>query len=266
MTVAAEVKSARSAEQRGSTARVVIDRPPLNILDLETIRRLRGALEAALADGAVRLVEFRGSEQAFAAGVEIRDHFPERAPEMLVEFHALIRSVLYAPVPVIAAVRGCCLGGGMELALAADFIVAADDASFGQPEIKLACFAPVASVLLPRMIPEKKALELLLTGKTISAAEAGRLGFANLVAPSAKFEAQLGRFREPLLEHSPAALALARKAARLGARAAFEAALRECERIYLEEVLTTGDASEGLNAFLEKRRPVWKERPGDGRR
>jgi cyclohexa-1,5-dienecarbonyl-CoA hydratase len=244
----------------GDLTKISINRPPLNILDLDTIKSLRHMLTEALEDSAVRLVEIHGGNKAFSAGVEIRDHFPERAPAMLREFHALIRAVLYAPVPVIAVVGGFCLGGGMELALAADFIVAAEDASFGQPEVTVGCFAPVASVLLPQLVPEKKALELLLTGDTISGKEAAQLGLVNRVAPSAALDVELHRFRAELLDRSPAVLALARRAARLASRANFEAALRETERIYLDELMKTEDSMEGLQAFLDKRKPDWRGR------
>ena len=256
-SVAARILSERS----GAVARLVINRPPLNILDLDTIRSMSSWLAAVLKKGGVRLVEIRGTgEKAFSAGAEVRDHFPDRAPEMLREFHALIRAVLYAPCPVLAVVRGHCLGGGMELAMACDFIVASEDARFGQPEIKVGAFPPVAAALLPRLIPEKKALELILTGEPITAEEAQRLGLVNRLAPVAELDDEVARFSRLLLAQSAPVMTLAHKAARLGSRVTFESALRESERIYLEELIPTADAQEGLRAFLEKRPPAWKNK------
>ncbi len=247
-------------ERQASVARLTINRPPLNILDLATLREMRRKLEAAIGEPGVRLIEMRGSgRKAFCAGTDIRDHFPERAPEMLREFHAVVRAVLYAPCPTLAVVRGYCFGGGMELALACDFILASKDARFGQPEIKLGSFPPVATALLPRLIAEKKALEIILTGETFDAAEAYRLGLVNRVVAANQLQKEVKKFTDNLLAKSPQVLALARKATRLGSREGFESALRESERIYLEELLATEDALEGLRAFLEKRAPVWKQ-------
>ncbi len=261
MTPAPTSSATVLVQRQGSVARLLINRPPLNILDLATIRELCGGLHLALGEPEVRLAEIRGAgEKAFSAGVEIRDHFPERAPEMLGEFYALIRAVLYAPCPVVAVVRGHCLGGGMELAMTCDFVVASEDARFGQPEIKVGAFPPVAAALLPRLIAEKRALELILTGELITADEAHRLGLVNRVAPPAELENEVARLADALLAYSATVAGLARKASRLGSRAAFESALRESERIYLEELLPTEDASEGLRAFLGKRPPVWRNR------
>ena len=243
-------------ERERSVARLVLNRPPLNLLDLETIHQLNVELGEVLSDDSVRLIEIQGTE-SFSAGVEIRDHFPDRAPQMLREFHALIRAVLYARCPTLAVVCGHCLGGGLELAMACDFIIASDGARFAQPEIKVGCFPPVAAVLLPRLIPEKKALEMILTAQAIGAEEAYRWGLVSRVAPAAALERVANEFSNALLAQSPQVLALARKAARLGSRETFESVLRESERIYVEELLPAADVSEGLRAFLEKRPPHW---------
>jgi len=246
-------------ENRGTSARVTINRPPLNVMDIPTLSALRSAVAAAERDAEVRLIEFTGAgEKAFSAGTDIHDHLPGRAPEMLRVFHDLIRAVLRSRCVSVAVVRGHCLGGGMELALACDFIVASDSAQFGQPEIKLGCFPPVAAVLLPRLISEKKALEMILTGECIGAEEAHRLGLVNRVTAAASLEDVAGEFEAAMTAHSPEVLSLARKAVRFGSRAAIEIELRECERIYLEELLRADDAREGIAAFIEKRAPKWR--------
>jgi cyclohexa-1,5-dienecarbonyl-CoA hydratase len=248
-------------ERRGAVARLVIHRPPLNILDLPTLRDLQAKLEEATGGQDVGIVEIRGAgNRAFSVGTDVRDHFPERVPEMLREFHKLIRMVYGAPVPTLAVVQGHCLGGGMELALACDFIVASSEAQFGQPEIKLGAFPPVAAALLPRLLGEKKALEIILGGETLSAEEALRFGLLTRVVAAAQLEQEVAKFEETLLAHSRHVMGLARKATRLGSLDEFESRLRESERIYLEELLPAKDATEGLRAFLEKRLPVWKGR------
>ncbi len=245
------------SQKQGAVARLTLNRPPLNVLDLAGLRELHAAVQAAAADPAVRLLELRGAgEKAFCAGMEVRDHFPERAPEMLRAFHAAVRALLDAPCPTVAVVQGHCLGGGMELAMACDFILAARGARFGQPEIKLAAFPPVAAALLPSLIGEKKALEMILTGDPVSAQEAERLGLVNRVADDLPGEAE--KFSQSLLASSPRAAALARRATHRPSRQAFENALREAERIYVDELLASEDAREGLEAFLAKRPPVWK--------
>src|SRR5579859_6731953 len=228
MPVAQTTRMNVLVERRGRVARLVINRPPLNILDLATLRELRAALDSTLNDSAIRMVEFSGAgEKAFSTGTDIRDHVPERAPEMLRDFHALVRAVISSHCPTVAIVRGHCLGGGMELALARDFILASSSARFGQPEIKVGAFPPVGAILLPKIISEKRALEMILTGEPIAAEEAFRLGLVNRVASDAALDDEAQKFSGQLLAQSPAILALARRATRLGSRQAFDVALRE---------------------------------------
>ena len=249
-------------ERQDRIARLIINRPPLNILDIATLGELKARLDAALAEPEAGLLEIRGAgEEAFSAGVEVRDHFPGRVQEMLCKFHAVVRTILYAPIPTLAVVRGHCLGGGTELALACDFILASAESQFGQPEIKLGALPPVAAALLPRLLGQKKALEIILRGEPFSAHEACNMGLVNRVVTSSSsggLDAEVSKFEEGLLSMSPRVLALARKASRQGFCEDFETRLRESERIYLEELLTCEDATEGLKAFLEKRPPAWK--------
>lgn len=246
-------------ERRGRAARAVINRPPLNIMDIATLTALRNAFDELDHDAEVRLIEFAGGgEKAFSAGTDVRDHTSERTPEMLREFHALIRSLLAARCTTLAVVRGHCLGGGMELALACDFILASTSARFAQPEIKVGAFPPVAAVLLPRLIPEKKAMEMILPGEAISAEEALRWGLINRVVTDESLEVEVRKFSDALLAQSNQIMPMARRAVGLGTRTAIEGALRETERIYLEELMRTEDAREGVQAFVEKRPPRWR--------
>jgi cyclohexa-1,5-dienecarbonyl-CoA hydratase len=162
-------------------------------------------------------------------------------------------------MPTLAAVNGAALGGGMELAIGCDMVLAASGAKFGQPEIKLAVFPPIAAVLLPRLVPPARAMELLLGGDNINADEALRIGLVNRVLSKENFAAELKAFVDPYLTLSRAALLSTRKAIRAASDKPFNAALDAAEEIYLKELMATADAKEGLAAFLEKRKPVWRD-------
>jgi cyclohexa-1,5-dienecarbonyl-CoA hydratase len=212
-----------------------------------------------IADHGVRVLLFTGAgETAFSAGVEVADHTPDKVDRMIEVFHGIFRRLQQVNIPVIAALNGVALGGGCELAIACDMIVAVPQAKIGQPEIRLAVFPPIAAILLPRLMPPAKAMELLLGGASIDAAEAASLGLVNRVFPRESFAADTRAFVEPFLALSRPALACTKKAIREAAGKPFGAALAAAERIYLDELMGTGDAKEGLAAFLEKRKPVWK--------
>jgi cyclohexa-1,5-dienecarbonyl-CoA hydratase len=175
---------------------------------------------------------------------------------MIHKFHAIFHTLWALEQPVVAAVQGAALGGGCELAIACDFIVASEKAKFGQPEIKVGVFAPIATLLLPRLIAPTKAKELLLTGDTIDAREVERLGLVNVVAPPESFDAAVDAFVGRLTSLSGAVLRQAKRAIALG----LDSGLSAIEQCYLKDLMRTEDANEGLNAFMEKRSPVWKER------
>ena len=242
-------------------ATLIINRSPLNVLDIATMEEMDGALEALAGDASIRLLIVTGAgEKAFSAGVEVADHTPDKVDRMIEIFHSVIRRLEAFPVPTLAAVNGAALGGGLEVALACDMIVATTGAKLGQPEIKLAVFPPVAAVLLPRLLPPARAHELLYGGGTLTAGEALQYGLLNRVFARESFLADVQAFAAPFLELSRAALAATRQAVRLAAGKSFGAALTDVEGLYLRELMATADAKEGLDAFLAKRKPVWQHR------
>lgn len=239
------------------TAWITLDRAPLNILDIRMMEALNAALRRALPESDFLVFQGAGPK-AFSAGAEIADHAPERVRKMLSAFHAVFRRLSKADCVKIAAVHGYCLGGGMELATFCDFVLAAESAQFGQPEIKLGCFPPVAMVTLPQLIGMRAAADLILTGRQISAAEAQRLGLATRVVPDPELPAAIDNLLKELRTLSPSVLQLTRKTLWRVHSGEFAEQLKELERVYLSGLMKTPDAQEGVRAFLEKRKPVWQ--------
>jgi cyclohexa-1,5-dienecarbonyl-CoA hydratase len=240
-------------------ALVTLDRPPLNVLDTAMMWSLGQALPRLLKQCDVIVLQGAGPK-GFSAGAEVGDHTPDRVAEMLDAFHDVFRQLWAADCLTVAAVHGHCLGGGCELATFCDFVLATESARFGQPEIKLGCFPPVAMVTFPHLIGPHAALDLILTGRTITAREAQQLGLVTRVVPDDSLAQAVGKLLEEFAGFSPAVLRLARRALwrRLGLE--FDAALHEVEELYLRELMKTEDAPEGIRAFLEKRAPVWRGR------
>jgi cyclohexa-1,5-dienecarbonyl-CoA hydratase len=257
MTSAAQTIQVRTDE--GRTAWITLDRPPLNILDIAMMRSLDEAIEKALPH--CDFLVFRGAGQkAFSAGAEVADHVPELVSEMLQAFHAVFRRLARADCVTIAAVHGHCLGGGMELATFCDIVVATESAKFGQPEIKLGCFPPIAMVTFPRLIGLRGALDLILSGRIISAREAWELGFVSRLASESKLSEGIASLLGQLQGLSPAVLRLAKRTIWKLHADDFDRQLSEVEQIYLSQLMQTHDAREGIRAFLEKRPPTWEGR------
>ena len=255
----AERESVRCSIE-GRVARVTLDRPPLHILNIPTIQEYSNALGRVEREQPVVCILDATGEKAFSAGVDIKDHTPDKVPAMLEQFHGLIRRVRRLECVTIAAVRGVALGGGFELALACDMIVAEEAATFGVPEIWLACFPPIAAAVLPRHIAPQKAYEIVLSGEPITAAEAAQMGLVNALAPRGKIEESIDRFVARFTEKSGAALRIAKRALRVSEEKAFAPALDEIERLYLEDLMRTRDAHEGIQAYIERREPKWEDR------
>lgn len=244
----------------GPLARITLDRPPLNILTTAMMTDLALALDRASLSSGVRLVRLDAAGKAFSAGVDVGEHQADALRPMMDALRALFEAFDRVPVPTISVVHGAALGGGCELALGTDLCFASDRATFGQPEVKLGVFAPPASVLLPRIVGERHALGLLLTGETVRASEACALGIVNRVFPDSTFAEEVDGLVGRLLEMSGAALRMAKRAVIAARGKPAEEAHRALERLYVDELMKTEDAGEGLRAFLEKRPPSWRHR------
>jgi cyclohexa-1,5-dienecarbonyl-CoA hydratase len=242
-------------------ARITFARPPLNILNIAMMREITAALAASARREIVAIVFAADKEcRAFSAGVSVEEHVQETIYQMLDSFHSIFRQLEQIAKPVIALVDGAALGGGCEVVAACDIVIASDRSRFGVPEIKLGVFPPVATVLLPLVIGEKRARELILTGEIIDAVEAGRLGLCNHVVPGSHLEPKLAEVTAKLRELSGGSLEFARRSMDLGRGRTLDEALTEQENIYLHELMKTADANEGVKAFMEKRKPVWRHR------
>ena len=245
-------------EDTGGVTRITLDRPPLNILTTDMLTELGTAVrDVARRDAHVLLL--RGAGKGFSAGVDVREHLPETSGPLMAAFRDALAAVLDAPVPVVAAVHGPCLGGGMELAMAADLVYAADTATFGQPEIQLGVFPPFAAAMYPAWFGRARAAELVLLGETIPARDAFARGLITGVVPADELAAKADAVCARLAAFSPSSLRLAREALRLGGMLGAES-LPTVEGLYADKLMKTEDAREGLAAFLEKRPPKYTGR------
>jgi len=245
----------------GAWRRIVIGGGRGNLLSLDLIHELGRALHALESERGIKWLTIEGDGDEFSYGARIQEHTPELMVRVLPETHRIIKRLLAFPVCTAALVEGRCLGGGFELALACDDIIATETATFGLPEIRLAAFPPAAAALLPLRVGTSRAARAIVTGQLQDARYWHDAGLLSMVAPGASLgDAAAGWFDTHLAPHSAAALSHAIAAARLTMRAQAEPALDRAERDYLGGLLKTADASEGVNAWLEKRPPNWKNR------
>lgn len=243
--------------REGAVVRLTLARPPLNVLSMPLGRELAAAVHAAGADASVAAVVLDGDGRGFSAGVEVADHTEERIVEMLTAFHGAVRALLDCPCPTVALVHGLALGGGLELAIACDWVVTESDARLGLPEIQLGCLPPVAAALLPARIGWARASELVCLGQPIAPAAALAMGLVSRVCAPGEREREAAALLAPLLALSPAVVREAKQALRLAAGGAAAPALPAIEQRYVERLMQLADAQEGVAAFLQKRPPVW---------
>jgi len=241
-------------------ARITLQNPPLNVIDIPMMEELATALAEIETRQDVSAIVFCGSGKAFSAGVDVAAHTPDKVEQMLTKFHHVIRAIIATKKVTISAVHGHCLGGGAELALVCDMVYTTDSAQWGFPEIKLGCYPPVACTALSALVGQKRAAELILTGRTVDGKQAAEIGLANRAVAETELSAVVDECLEQLGKLSPAALALAKKASYAWDSMHFDKGMARAERIYLDELMKTEDAQEGIQAFLQKRHPRWTGR------
>ncbi|MCH9031348.1 MAG: enoyl-CoA hydratase/isomerase family protein [candidate division Zixibacteria bacterium] len=242
-------------------ARITLNAPPNNIIDTQMMEEITSAIESVEKNNPeIFLLLFDGAGQkAFSSGVEIREHTPELVPKMLTSFHKIFRQLIESRFLTLSAVHGHCLGGGFELAVFCDFVIAEEGASFGLPEIKLACFPPVAVALLPELIGRKRSDRLILTGESIDASTAHEWGLVSFICENGKLAESQNSLLDTMRGLSVSTLQLTQKL-RSEWKETFLSNLEQAEKIYLEELTKTADMNEGIDSFLKKRKPIWESK------
>jgi cyclohexa-1,5-dienecarbonyl-CoA hydratase len=231
-----------------------------NIVTADMVASLRTALEGVAQNPHLKLITIEGAGNDFSFGASIPEHAPDQIGRVLPDMHALIYDLLDAPAATAAMVRGRCFGGGFELALACDFIFAEEGATFALPETALGVFPPAASALLPARVGHAQANGSILTGGAMDARDWHARGLVQLLTAPGRLEAGVGVwFRTHLAPKSAAGLRHAVAAARMGLQAHVRQVLPKLERLYLDDLMRTHDAAEGLDAFMAKRQPAWKD-------
>jgi cyclohexa-1,5-dienecarbonyl-CoA hydratase len=238
-------------------ARIVLQHAPLNVIDIPMMEQLAQTLAEIETHKDISVIVLSSEGKSFSAGVDVAAHAPDKIEELLGRFHAVIRALVGTTKVTIAAVRGNCLGGGAELAMVCDMVYTSDSARWGFPEIKLGCYPPVACAALAALIGQKRAAELILTGRTISGSEAANIGLANRAVPEQELAHATEQIVKELTELSSAALAVTKKAFYAWDAAHFDKGLARAEKTYLEDLMKTADAHEGIRAFMEKRPAKW---------
>ena len=247
-------------EFKDGLATITMNRPPVNIMNMAMMEEINGVLSSLIGEKDLNALLFSAKGKCFSAGVDVGEHTGDLGPKMIEVFHRMFRLMAKFEIPTFASVYSSCLGGACELAVFADFVIASEGAKFGQPEIQVGVFPPIAAHMMPRVIGRRAAMDLILSGRTISAKEAQLMGMVNKVVADDELESATSEFIKPYLRLSAEVLRKTKKAINAGLMDDLEPSLKVIEDIYLNELMKTEDANEGLRSFLEKRKPVWKNR------
>lgn len=249
----------RAEVRDGGIATIVLNREPLNVLNIAMMKEINQALQG-FAREQIKLLVIRAEGKSFSSGVDVGEHMGDMATTMIETFHEMFHNMDRLEVPSIAVLNGAALGGGCELAVYCDMVIASEKAKIGQPEIQVGVFPPVAALLFPRIMGRKKAMELILSGDVVKAEEAKELGLVNHVVAHDSLEEEAEKFISKFAQKSGVVLKLSKKATLAGIQQEQDQVLNQIEDIYLYELMRTEDAHEGLQAFMDKRNPQWKER------
>ena len=237
---------------------ITLNRPPVNILNIAMMDEINEVLASWQGEKDLKVVLFDAIGKCFSAGVDVGEHMGDMAPKMIEAFHRIFRLMDLLGIPTVASVYGSCLGGGCEVAVFSDLVISSEDAKYGQPEVQVGVFPPIAAQIMPRIIGRKAAMGLIMSGRIISAEEALGMGLINKIVAKDDLNSATQDFLKPYLKLSAEVLRKTKKAITAGLMDDFEPSLKVIEDIYLNELMPTADAQEGLNAFMEKRKPVWK--------
>ncbi len=244
--------------QGDEVSRLIFSRPPYNVMNIEMMEEILEALEITGRNKDLKVLVIEAEGKAFSAGVDVADHTEDKVEEMLTIFHNIFFALRTFQQPIVGVVDGPALGGGCEIITYCDMVIASERATFGQPEVKVGVFPPVAVVALPKLIGKRKTYEMVLTGKTLDANEALEIGMINKVVPHDKLGEEVDSFLTDLQSQSSIVLRLAKRAVFEALGLGFEEGIQVAERLYLDFLMKTEDAKEGLQAFLERRKPHWK--------
>jgi len=246
--------------QENGIARIVFNRPKHNVLNMAMMQELTAILAELNADAELKCVVIAAEGASWCAGVEVLDHKPELAPDMILNFDALLKQIHAMAVPTIAAVNGACLGGGMEVAIACDVVVAARSAVFGQPEIKLGFLPPYAAIRLPRLVGPSRAIEICTTGRRYSAEAMQQMGVVSEVCDDDALDKGVAKLTKEIQHASPLIIRLNKKAVNQHVGMPINEAMESVNDMFLNQLMHTEDTLEGIKSFEEKRRPEWKNR------
>jgi cyclohexa-1,5-dienecarbonyl-CoA hydratase len=243
----------------GAIWRVALGGSKGNVLDAVLMDALTNVFRDAGQSVHLKAICLEGQGPHFSFGASVLEHLPPLVAPMIARFHGLLLAMLDSAVPVLAAVRGQCLGGGLELVAMCHRVFAARDARLGQPEIVLGVFAPIASLVLADRVGRGNADDLCLTGRSVTAEEALAMRLIDQLTDGDPAETAIAWARTHLLPKSASSLRYAVRAARAGWQVRLAAQLPIIERLYIDGVMSTTDAVEGLTAFVERRPAVWRD-------